>query len=183
MSGVLNIPDNKRAGNSSSLLLKALIIGGALLVVLAAIIFPKFHYVDQRPALACGDEYFSKLKQGHLDNALEMYTAGFRQTRGEEWQKLLAQLDAQNGVVTNFRPINSKIFPVQLRDSTEMACVVAQYQVNRNTLISEEKLTLCPHQRGTEWGIAGHEIIRSDTGQRYEAGVTLREKTVHFNFN
>jgi hypothetical protein len=46
------------------------------------------------------------------------------------------------------------------------------------SLISEEKLTLCPDQRGAEWGIAGHEITRSDTGQHYAEGITFQEKTV-----
>jgi hypothetical protein len=178
MNGPLNIPDDKRAGNYCSLLLKALIIIGAVLVVLAAIFFPKLHYVDQRPALACGDEYFSKLRQGQVDDALEMYTDGFRQKQGEEWQRLLTQLDG----VKDFKTLGSTIAPVQLRDATEIACVVVQYQVTRNNaLISEEKLTLCPHQRGVEWGIAGHEITRSDTGQHYEAGLTVQERTIHFN--
>jgi hypothetical protein len=134
-------------------------------VVLAAIFFPRLHYVDQRPALAYGDEYFSKLKQKQVDDALKMYTDGFLQKKGEEWHRLLTQLDTQNGGVTDFKTLGSKIAPEQLRDSTEIRCVIVQGQITRNTLISEEKLTLCPHQRGAEWGIAGHEITRSDTGQ------------------
>jgi hypothetical protein len=181
MNSPLNIPDDKRAGNHSSPLLKPLIIVGAVLVVFAAIFFPKLYYVDQKPALACGDEYFSKLRQRRVDEALEMYTEGFRQKQGEEWQRLLTQLDAQNGGVKDFKTLRSTLAPVQLRDATEIACVIVQYQVTRNALISEEKLTLCPHQRGAEWGIAGHEITRSDTGQHYEAGLTVQEKTIHYN--
>ena len=147
-------------------------------MVLAAIFFPRLHYVDQRPALAYGDEYFSKLKQKQVDDALKMYTDGFLQKKGEEWHRLLTQLDTQNGGVTDFKTLGSKIAPEQLRDSTEIRCVIVQGQITRNTLISEEKLTLCPHQRGAEWGIAGHEITRSDTGQHYEAGLTVREKTI-----
>jgi len=160
--------------------LKPFIIAGAvlLLVVLAAMFFPKLHYVDPKPAVACGEEYFSKLKQGQVDDALAMYTDGFRQQRGEEWQKLLTQLDAKNGGVTDFKTLGSQVAPVQLRDSTEIACVIVQFRVTRNTMISEEKLTLCPHQRGAEWGIAGHEITRSDTGQHYAAGITFQEKTI-----
>ncbi len=159
---------------------KLFIIAGVilLLAVLAAMFFPKVHYVDPRPAVAVGKEYFSRLRQRQIDDALQMYTDGFRQKKGEEWQKLLAELDAQNGGVTDFKTLGSKIAPVQLRDSTEIACVLVQYQVTRNGLISEEKLTLCPHQRGTEWGIAGHEITRSDNGQHYEAGLTVQEKTI-----
>ena len=159
---------------------KLFIAAGAVLpfVVLGAMLFPKLHYVDPRPAVASGSEYYSKLEQRQIDDALEMYTDGFRQKRGDDWRRLLIQLDEQNGPVTNFKTLVSRIAPVQLRDSTEIACFVVQYQVSRNTLISEEKLTLCPHQRGTEWGIAGHEITRSDTGQHYEAGLTVQEKQI-----
>ena len=161
--------------------LRLFIIAGAvlLIVIVAAMFFPKLHYVDPRPAVASGEEYFSKLKQRQIDDALEMYTDGFRQKKGEEWQRLLTQLDTQSGSVTDFKTFGWKIAPVQLRDSAEFACVVVQFQVTRNALISEEKLTLCPHQRGTEWGIAGHEITRSDTGQHYEAGLTVQEKTIY----
>jgi hypothetical protein len=160
---------------------KLFIIAGAvlLIVIVAAMFFPKLHYVDPRPAVASGEQYFSKLKQSQVDDALEMYTDGFRQKKGEEWKKLLTQLDTPNGGVTDFKTLGWRIAPVQLRDSAEITCVVVQFQVTRNTLISEEKLTLCPHQRGTEWGIAGHEITRSDTGQHYEAGLTVQEKTIY----
>jgi hypothetical protein len=159
---------------------KLFILAGAalLLVVVAAIFFPKLHYVDPRPAIAFGEEYFSKLRQRQVDDALAMYTEGFRQKRGEEWKKLLIQLDEQNGGVTDFKTLSSKVAPVQLRDSTEIACLLVQYQVTRNTLISMETLTLCPHQHAAEWRIAGHEITRSDTGEHYAAGLTVQEKTI-----
>jgi hypothetical protein len=160
--------------------LKVLLITGAVLlfVVIAAIVLSRFHLVDTRPAVAFGDEYFSKLRERQIDDALEMYTPGFRQIKGEEWNRVLTQLDAQYGGVTDFKTLASKLAPVQLSDSTEIACVIVQYQVTRNALVSEEKLTLCPHQRGEEWGIAGQEITRADTGQHYEAGLTVYEKTI-----
>jgi hypothetical protein len=34
-----------------------------------------------------------------------MYTDGFRQKQGEEWQRLLTQLDAQNGGVKDFKTL------------------------------------------------------------------------------
>jgi hypothetical protein len=75
---------------------KTLIIVGAalLLVIFAAIFFPKLHYVYRRPAIAFGEEYFSKLGQRQVGDTLEMYTDGFRQKQGDEWQRLLAQLDS-----------------------------------------------------------------------------------------
>jgi hypothetical protein len=159
---------------------KPLVIAGAVLfvVVLGAVFFPKVHYIDQRPAVAFGEEYFSKLKQGQVDDAFAMYTDGFLQKRGEEWHKLLTDLDTQNRGITDFKTLGSGLAPVTLRDSTEMPCVLVRYQVTRNTLISQEKLTICPHQRGAEYGIAGHEITRSDTGQHFAAGLTIHEETI-----
>jgi len=160
--------------------MKSAVIGGtvAFVIVLGAVFFPKLHYVDPRPAVAFGEEYFSKLKQHQVDDAVAMYTEGFLQRRGEDWQKLLTQLDTQNGGVTDFKTLGYQIAPVTLRDSTTIPCVLVRYQVTRNTLISDERLTICPHQRGEEWAIGGHEITRSDTGQHFEAGVTIREKTI-----
>ena len=105
-------------------------------------------------------------------------TRTFLQKRGEDWQNLLTQLDTQNGGVTDFKTLGSHVAPVKLRDSTEIPCVLVRYQVTRNTLISDERLTICPHQRGEEWAIAGHEITRSDTGQHFAAGLTFQERTI-----
>jgi hypothetical protein len=159
---------------------KPLIIAGAALfvVVLVALFFPKTHYVDQGPAVAFGEEYFSKLKQGRIGDAFAMYTDGFLQKRGEEWRKLLGDFDTQNRGITDFKTLGSQLAPVTLSDSTEIPCVLIWYQVTRNTLISQEKLTICPHQRGAEYGIAGHEITRSDTGQHFAAGITIRQETI-----
>ena len=159
---------------------KPLIIAGAVLfvVVLGAVFFSKVHYVDQRPAVAFGEEYFSQLKQGQVDDAFAMYTDGFLQKRGEEWRKLLTDLDTQNRGITDFKTLGSQLAPVTLSDSTDIPCVLVQYQVTRNTLTSQEKSTICPHQRGAEYGIAGHEITRSDTGQHFAAGITIRQETI-----
>ncbi|MGA6986149.1 MAG: hypothetical protein WBZ01_08855 [Terriglobales bacterium] len=160
---------------------KPLIIGGAVfcLVVLGVVFFPKVHYVDPKPAIAFGEEYFSKLKQSQVDDAFAMYTDGFQQNGGGEWRKLLTHFDTQNGDVRNFKTLGSQVAPVTLRDSTEIPCVLVRYQVTRNALISEERLTICPHQHGEDWGIAGHEITRSDTGEHFGAGLTFREKTIY----
>jgi hypothetical protein len=159
---------------------KPLVIAGVLVFVvgLAAVLFSKLHYVDQRPALAFGEEYFSKLKQGQVDDAFALYTDGFLLKRGEDWHKLFADLDNQNRGVTDFKTLGSQLAPVTLRDSTEIPCVLVQYQVTRSTLISQEELTICPHQRGAEYGIAGHEITRVDTGQHFAAGLTIQQKTI-----
>jgi len=49
-----------------------LIWGTAILVALLAAIFfaRKVHYVNPKPAVALGGEYFSKLKQGQINDAL-----------------------------------------------------------------------------------------------------------------
>jgi hypothetical protein len=179
MTDPLHIPDNKRAGSYSSPMLKVLLGVGALLAILAVIFFPKVEYVDPKPALACGDAYFSKLEQRNVSDALELYTVNFRRDAGEHWEGLLTQLDAQNGGVTEFKTLGFHVVPVHLGEPTETGCILAQYQVSRNSLISEENLTICPHQHGAEWGIVGHEITRSDTGTHYRSGVTVQEITVH----
>ena len=100
------------------------------------------------------------------------------QKRGEDWKKTLLELETQSGGISDFKMLGSQIAPVTLRNSTEIPCVLVRYQVTRGTVISEEALTICPHQRGDEPGIAGHEITRRDTGQHFEAGLTVRLKTI-----
>lgn len=97
---------------------------------------------------------------------------------GEDWRKQLTSLDSQNGAVSDFKVVASSLAPVTLRDSTEVPCVLVRYEVRRNTLISYEKLTVCPHQRGERYGIAGHEITRSDSGQHFSAGLTIQERKI-----
>jgi len=89
-----------------------------LVVTLGALFLQKVRYVDQRPAIAFGDQYFSKLKESRVDDAFAMYTDGFLQKRGEEWRKVLAGLDPQNRGVTDFKAVGSSLAPVTLRDST-----------------------------------------------------------------
>lgn len=158
---------------------KLLAIGGiALAVVLGVLFLSKVHYVDRKPAIAFGDEYFTNLKDDQIDNAFAMYTEGFLQKRGEDWRKLITEMDSQGNGSIDFKLLGSQIAPVTLRDSTEIPCVLVRYQVRRGTVISDELLTICPHQRGDEPGIAGHQITRRDTGQRFEAGLTIQQKTL-----
>lgn len=159
---------------------KLFVIVGAVLcvAVLGVLSLRKLHYVDPKPAVAFGEGYFSKLKQNQVADAFAMYTDGFMQKRGQDWRKLLNQLNTEKGGVTDFKTVGSQVAPVTLRDSTEIPCVLVRYQVARNSLISEERLTICPRQRGEDWGIAGHEITRSDIGQYFEAGITFQEKTI-----
>ncbi len=149
-----------------------------LLGVLGFEFFSKVQYVDPKPAVAVGDDYFSDLRQGRIEDAFQMYTDGFLHKASEEWRKVITQLDAQGGSVTDFKPIGSHVVPVTLRDQTEIPCVLVRYQITRKTLSSDEKLIVCPYQRGAAWAIAGHEIIRKDTGQRFSAGITVTEKTI-----
>jgi hypothetical protein len=157
-----------------------LVIAGATLFVLllGAVFFSKVHYVDPKPAVAFGDDYFSKLKQSQVDDAFAMYTDGFLQKRGEDWRKLVAYLDTQAGRVTDFKVLGAQVAPVTLHDSTEMPCALIRYQVTRSRLVSTENLTVCPNQRGAEFGIAGHEITRSDNGQHFAAGLTIQQETI-----
>jgi hypothetical protein len=53
----------------------------------------KVHYVDAKPAIALGGEYFLKLKRGQAGDAFAMYTDEFWHEQGENWQKLLFELN------------------------------------------------------------------------------------------
>ena len=152
--------------------------GVVVVVVLGIVFFPKVQYVDQKPAIAFGQDYFTKLRENQVDEAFAMYTDGFLQKRGEDWKKMVLELDTQSGGLTDFKLLSSQIAPVTLNDSTSIPCVLVRYQVTRGTVISEEMLTICPNQHGDEPGIAGHEITRRDTGQHFEAGITIRLKTI-----
>jgi hypothetical protein len=158
---------------------KLLALAGIVFVVVLGIVFlRKVHYVDVKPAIAFGQDYFTKLQENQVDEAFAMYTDGFLQKRGEDWKKILLELETQSGGISDFKMLGSLIAPVTLRNTPEIPCVLVRYQVTRGTVISEEVLTICPHQRGDEPGIAGHEITRRDTGQHFEAGLTVRLKTI-----
>ena len=158
-----------------------LLIAGVVVLILVVfvvvVVLPKLHYVDPKPAVAYRDKYYSDLEQGLADDAFAMYTDGFIQKRGNDWHRLLTGFNGQGGV-TDFKTVGWKVAPITLRDSTELACVLVQYHVMRHSLASQETLTVCPHQHGADWGIGGHEITLSDTGQHYAAGITIREETI-----
>jgi hypothetical protein len=154
------------------------IAGIGIVAAVVLLVISKFHYVDPKPALALGEEYFSNLEQNQLDEAFDLYTEKFLEKKGQDWERTIADLDVSAGKVTSFKPQRSSVAPVTLRDGTELACEVISYQVVRASTISDEKLTICPHQRGGDWGIAGHEITRSDTGEHFEAGLTIVEKKI-----
>lgn len=159
---------------------KTVIIGTlvALLVGLVIVFFPKFQYVDQRQAIAVGDGYFSRLKQGEVDDAFAMYTDGFIEKVGEQWRGVVTQLQQQGGGILDFRFLRSRVVPFVVNKSSTVPCVLVQYEVTRKNLSSEEGLIVCPHQRADVWAIAGHQIIRKDTGQRLSAGLTFQEKAI-----
>ena len=145
-----------------------------MVALLAAIFFArKVHYVNPKPAVALGGEYFSKLKQGQINDALAMYSDEFRRQHGEQWQELLTGIDERYGTVAGVTLLDARTAPVG-----EVACVVVRYQITRNLLFSEEKLTVCPEKANTQMAIAGHEMVRLDNGQKTAAGITFTEINV-----
>jgi hypothetical protein len=140
----------------------------ALLV--AIFLAKKIQHVDPKPAVALGEEYFSQLKRGQTSDALAMYSDEFRRQHGEQWRQLLTGIDERYGTVSEFTVLDAKTAPVG-----EVACIVVRYKVTRNLLFSEEKLTVCPEKANARMSIAGHEIVRLDTGQQTTAGVTFTE--------
>ena len=156
---------------------KRLLIASAavLAVALMVILFvKKVHYVDTKPAIALGGEYFSKLMGGQLENAFSMYADEFRRQQGPRWEKLLSELNTRYGAVTGFTLLDAKIVP-KAASQAEVMCVAVHYHVARGAFPSEERLIVCPERYETQMAIAGHELIRLDTGQRIAAGTTVEE--------
>src|SRR5258708_25278271 len=108
---------------------KLLVIAGTVLLglLLAMLFFANVRYVDQKPAVAFGEDYFSKLMHGQVDDAFAMYTDGFLQKCGADWRKQLTALDSQNRGVTESKMFASSLAPVTLRDSTEILCILVRY--------------------------------------------------------
>lgn len=156
----------------------SLLVAGIGIVAVWSAGCTKFHYVDPKPAFAVGEEYFSNLKQNRLDEAFDLYTQKFLQKERHDWQQTITGLNAKAGGVTSFEPRGSLLAPVTLDDGTLIPCVVVRYRVARGQVISDERLTICSHQRGEQWGIAGHRIARADTGEHFEAGLTILEKEI-----
>lgn len=155
-----------------------LIITLFAVLVVGFVFLAKFHYVDPRPALYVGEDYFGDLRRGQIDDAFAMYTDGFLGKVGEEWRKVVTDLDAENGNVVDFKVLDSHVVPLTLRDRSEIPCVLIRYEITRKMLSSNEALMVCPHQRAELWAIAGHEITRKDTGEHFLAGITVMEKTI-----
>jgi hypothetical protein len=150
----------------------------ALVLALVAIFFvKKVHYVDTKPAIALGEEYFSKLKSGQVGSASVMYTDEFRRKHGASWEKLLSELNTKYGAVTAFTLLDAKIVPMAT-PLGEVACVAVHYHVTRSAFLSEERLVVCPEQPKMQIAIAGHELIRLDSGQRIAAGISVEEHEV-----
>jgi hypothetical protein len=140
------------------------------------------HYVDPKPAIAYGDEYYSELKQRQVDNALAMYTNGLIEKRGDEWRRLITDLDRQQGSVTDFKEVDWLAIGIgPFPDSTDLNCIKVKYRVTRNSLVSREILLVCPHQRGADWGISEHEIDAGQLGHLYESGSTFKEEKTILN--
>jgi len=115
---------------------KLLALAGIVFIVILGIVFlRKVHYVDPKPAIAIGQDYFTKLQENQVDEAFAMYTDGFLQKRGEDWKKILLELETQSGGISDFKMLGSQIAPVTLRNSTEIPCVLVRYQVTTGTVI------------------------------------------------
>ncbi|HXM13532.1 MAG TPA: hypothetical protein VN946_26510 [Terriglobales bacterium] len=150
-----------------------LVIAVTVAVLIVTFVAKRMHYVDTKPAVALGGEFFSNLKRGQVGNAIGLYSGEFRQQRGEDWTKILLEITARYGPVTGYTFLDAKIAPV-----AKAVCVVVRYQVTRSTLSSEERLTVCPGKSATQMAIAGHQILRLDTQQKVEAGIVVQDKKI-----
>jgi hypothetical protein len=155
-----------------------LVAGIGIVTVSGLLVAKKFQYVDQKPAIAIGEEYFSNLEQNELDEAFGLYTTGFLNKDGKVWRQTIVDFDGKTGDVRGYKLESSSLAPIPLHDGTVVPCVLVTFKVSRTATTSDEILTICSHQRGDDWGIAGHEIMLTDTGEHFEAGLTVVEKKI-----
>ena len=156
--------------------MKRLFLVGALVsATVLAVIFvaSKVRWVDPKPAIALGEQYFSRLRSGQLEGALALYTDEFRRKYGADWQKLISSLNTNYGTVTGFTLLENKVVPLT-SPAGEIPCVSVRYHVARSAFPIEETLLVCP-QPNTQMAIVGHQLTRLDTGQTIAAGATVKE--------
>jgi len=155
---------------------RAFLIVGAVLIIGIFVVFfaGKVQYVDPKPAVALGEQYFSKLMSGRTQEAYAMYSDEFLSKHGAQWQKLLDDLDAKCGTISGYTLLSTKVVPLTT-PTGELPCTSARYHVARKTIPLVETLVICPKDFKAEMEIAGHELTRMDTGQTIRAGATYKE--------
>src|ERR1700731_5223468 len=94
--------------------------------------------VASGPPIAAADNYFSKLKLRQTDGALGFYSEDFR-AKGTLWPQLLSGLQENYGPVIKATLKGASVVPV-----SGVGCTLLLYQVQREKLLSEEKLIFCP---------------------------------------
>jgi len=134
----------------------------------------KFHYVDSRPAIALGDQFFSAMKERAPGKAFELYSPEFRKMQGDGWKNgFLVKMSESWGTITGYSITQGHVVPVERR-----GCYLLRYAVQRTKVSSEETILACP-QDSPQWAIVGHELTRTDTGQHVSAGLIPREAGIH----
>jgi len=129
----------------------------------------KPHVVDHKPSIAVAERYYAALGLKSQEKVHTFFNPEFLAQYGNAWRNLLTGLAQKFGPVTEAKLVETKSVPID-----QVGCSLLRYQVRRGTFVTQENIILKP-STGTSPAIIGYEMIRLDTGQKIEAGVTVHE--------
>lgn len=138
------------------------VVGGAWLLA------SRVTFVDSREAKTVATAFFASLERSESREVMTFFSPEFREQGEAVWSNFLIDTESKTGPVEKVRLIDETIIP-----NGEVGCVGLRYEVDRKTMATEERLTLCPGQPGGPWQIIGHQLIRKDNGKQIGAGQTF----------
>jgi len=132
-----------------------------------------FQYVDNKAAIAFGDQFINTLREDQVDAVFRNYDSNHINPKDAPWTRLLAGLTDRYGKISSHSLVRSSIIPV-----SDAPCTLLQYEIHRGELITQEKIIVCPVPNKNTYVVAGHELVRTDTGQRVYAGLAAEESSI-----
>jgi len=143
------------------------------MAVLASLVGCKVEHVEEAPATAIGNKFFSALKTGDGEAALALFAPEFRNSE-KEWPNLLMALQDKFGVVSS-----AELLGATMAAKDDSPCYVLAYSVKRGSSASDETLFVCRSPNAGTWAIVGQSLVRLDTNQSITGGVMPVEVGVH----
>ncbi len=148
---------------------KTICVALGIVMLLAVFAGCKPHVVDHKPSIAVAERFYAALQLKSQEKVHTFFSPEFLAQYGNAWRNLLTGLAQKFGPVTEAKLVEAKSVPID-----KVGCSLLRYQVRRGTLVTREIIILKPGT-GTSPVIVGYEMIRLDTGQKIEAGVTVHE--------
>ncbi len=154
----------------------------ALLVVVGC---KGFNSVDPDAAGPAAKNYWQLLQANDVSKAMEMYDGSVWSTDPNlrsSWPEFLGGLGQKFGPVVSAELRGKKWFPGSslVSDHRVFVCYAYDYDVKRQTLVSQERLVFCgePHAAARDMHIYGHGLKRQDTQQSVRVGIDVQEKSL-----